>query len=228
MQKVLPMSYYYISYQRQRRAYTAVKRLLDIVLSLVMLVALLPLELVIAVIAAADTKGTPIFVQQRMGRYNKPFKMLKFRTMSVDAPANVATHKLSDAESYISRVGGLLRKLSLDELPQLWNILKGDMSFIGPRPVVLTETALLKRRRELGADRVRPGITGLAQVKGRDDVPIRHKARYDAFYADHRSARLDGWILLRTVRFVITGAGIREGAPAAPHAEHRHKSRSKY
>ena len=215
MQKVLPMSYYYISYQRQRRAYTAVKRLLDIVLSLVMLVALLPLELVIAVIAAADTKGTPIFVQQRMGRYNKPFKMLKFRTMSVDAPANVATHKLSDAESYISRGGGLLRKLSLDELPQLWNILKGDMSFVGPRPVVLTETDLLELRTQNKACTVRPGLTGWAQVNGRDNVPVQEKAKMDAYYARQVSFATDCRILLKTVGYVLESKGIHEGANPA-------------
>ena len=207
MQKVLPMSYYYISYQRQRRAYTAVKRLLDIVLSLVMLVALLPLELVIAVIAAADTKGTPIFVQQRMGRYNKPFKMLKFRTMSVDAPANVATHKLSDAESYISRVGGLLRKLSLDELPQLWNILKGDMSFVGPRPVVLTETDLLELRTQNKACTVRPGLTGWAQVNGlHGDTSIRDRARFDNHYVEYWSPWWDAVIVARTAGVVLREA----------------------
>ncbi len=206
--------------------YRVGKRFLDIVVSFLLLVLLFPLFLLIMLAIAADSEGNAIFIQKRAGLYNKPFSMLKFRTMFPDTPADVATHALRDADSRITPVGRFLRRSSLDELPQLWNILKGDMSFIGPRPVVLTETELLKRRRELGADRVRPGITGLAQVKGRDDVPIRHKARYDAFYASHGSARLDGWILLRTVRFVITGDGIREGAPA-PHAERRHKSRSK-
>ena len=108
-------------------------------------------------------------------------------------------------------MGRFLRRTSLDELPQLWNILKGDMSFIGPRPVVLTETELLARRRRLGADLVRPGITGLAQVRGRDTVSIQHKARYDAYYARRMSLGLDGRIVLETLRCVVTGEGIREG-----------------
>lgn len=211
MQKILTMKNYYDSIQRQKKSYAFVKRAFDIVFSSIMMIAFLPVCLVVAVIAAADTKGSPIFIQTRMGRNNRPFRMLKFRTMSVNAPANVATHKLNHAESYISPVGGMIRRLSLDELPQLINILKGDMSFIGPRPVVLTETELLSLRRQNGADRVRPGITGLAQVRGRDDLDIRKKARYDAFYCQHMSLALDIRIALRTIRCVISGDGIREG-----------------
>lgn len=137
--------------------------------------------------------------------------MLKFRSMRAAAPPDVATNDLADAGRYITPVGRFLRRTSLDELPQLWNILKGDMSFIGPRPVVLTETELLARRRRLGADLVRPGITGLAQVRGRDTVSIQHKARYDAYYARRMSLGLDGRIVLETLRCVVTGEGIREG-----------------
>ena len=215
MQKVLPMSYYYISYQKPRKAYAAVKRSFDIVLSFVMLVALLPLFLVIGLIAAIDTKGSPVFLQERMGRYNRPFKMLKFRTMSVDAPANVATHKLNNPDAYISRVGGLLRKLSLDELPQLWNILKGDMSFVGPRPVVLTETDLLELRTQNKACTVRPGLTGWAQVNGRDNVTVVEKARLDAEYARFMSFDMDVRVLVKTVGYVLKSKGIHEGANPA-------------
>ena len=152
---------------------------------------------------AVDSPGDIIFMQKRAGLYSRPFTMLKSRSMRAAAPPDVATN--------ITPVGRFLRRTSLDELPQLWNILKGDMSFIGPRPVVLTETELLARRRRLGADLVRPGITGLAQVRGRDTVSIQHKARYDAYYARRMSLGLDGRIVLETLRCVVTGEGIREG-----------------
>ena len=226
MQKVLPMSYYYISYQKPKKVYAAVKRSFDIVFSLIMIVALLPVFMIISLIAAIDTKGSPIFCQERMGRYNRPFKMLKFRTMSVDAPANVATHKLSDPEAYISRVGGLLRKLSLDELPQLWNILKGDMSFVGPRPVVLTETDLLELRTQNKACTVRPGLTGWAQVNGRDDVPVVEKAKMDAEYARRVSLKMDCRVLVKTVGYVLKSKGIHEGANPAITADIRFTERS--
>lgn len=118
----------------------------DICMSLGMMIVLLPVCLVVAVIVAIDTKSTPLFIQTRVGRGNRPFRMLKFRTMSPKTPQNVATYLLKDVDRYISRTGRLVRKLSLDELPQLWNIFKGDMSFVGPRPVVLTETELLSLR----------------------------------------------------------------------------------
>ncbi len=193
-------------------AYSSLKRFLDIVFSFVMIIALSPVMLVVALIVAIDTKGSPFFVQERMGRYSVPFKIYKFRSMSAQAPANVATHKLENAEKYISRVGKFIRKTSLDELPQLFNVLKGDMSFVGPRPVVLTETGLLRLRHRNGADRVRPGITGLAQVSGRDTVTIRDKARFDAQYAKTYSFKSDMAILFKTAKQVVVSEGIVEGA----------------
>lgn len=187
------------------------KRLLDILISLALFLLLLPLFLLIMLAIAVDSPGDIIFMQKRAGLYIRPFTMLKFRSMRAAAPPDVATNDLADAGRYITPVGRFLRRTSLDELPQLWNILKGDMSFIGPRPVVLTETELLARRRRLGADLVRPGITGLAQVRGRDTVSIQHKARYDAYYARRMSLGLDGRIVLETLRCVVTGEGIREG-----------------
>ena len=187
------------------------KRLLDILISLALFLLLLPLFLLIMLAIAVDSPGDIIFMQKRAGFYSHPFTMLKFRSMRAAAPPDVATNDLADAGRYITPVGRFLRRTSLDELPQLWNILKGDMSFIGPRPVVLTETELLARRRRLGADLVRPGITGLAQVRGRDTVSIQHKARYDAYYARRMSLGLDGRIVLETLRCVVTGEGIREG-----------------
>ena len=199
------------------------KRLFDILVSLVLFLLLLPLFLLIMLAIAVDSPGDIIFMQKRAGIYSKPFTMLKFRSMRASAPPDVATNELADAGRYITPVGRFLRRTSLDELPQLWNILKGDMSFIGPRPVVLTETELLALRRRLGADRVRPGITGLAQVRGRDTVSLQHKARYDAYYVRRMSPGLDWRIMLDTLRCVITGEGIQEGG-RAPEASARQMS----
>lgn len=212
MQKVLAMSKFSAEVSGRRRAYSVVKRLFDIVVSLLMIVVLLPIGALVALIAAIDTKGNPFFVQVRMGRNNRPFKMVKFRTMSVNAPANVATYQLEHPETYISAVGGTLRKLSVDELPQLFNILKGDMSFIGPRPVVLSETVLLDLRSKNGASAVRPGLTGLAQINGRDDVPVFEKAQFDGQYARSLSLREDMRILFKTVGYVLHSRGVTEGA----------------
>lgn len=211
MQKVLPLDRYSYVVASHNKAFAVCKRLFDIVASAVLLVVFLPVSLVVALIAAVDTKGSPIFVQTRMGRGNRPFKMLKFRTMYVDTPADVPTYQLANAEACISRTGAILRKLSLDELPQLWNILKGDMSFVGPRPVVLTEKELLGRRSRNGAASVRPGLTGWAQVNGRDTVTIVEKARYDGYYANHMSLRLDIKVLLKTVGYVLHSRGVSEG-----------------
>lgn len=211
MQKVLPIADYYVPAKRPTREYLFCKRTLDIVISFSMILLLLPLLAVIAVVAAVDTHGTPVFVQKRMGRGGKPFNVYKFRTMSVNAPADVATYMLDHAEEYISKVGGLLRKSSLDELPQLFNILKGDMSFVGPRPVVLTETELLELRRRNGAGIVRPGLTGLAQVSGRDDVCVGLKAKLDSDYVADMCFATDMRIVFKTFRNVLKSEGITEG-----------------
>lgn len=189
---------------------TKIKRLFDICASFLALVVLSPLFLVICIVNLFTPECSVFFSHERRGRRGKPFTIYKFQTMKNNTP-NCATGELENPEQYITKFGKFLRKTSLDELPQLWNILKGDMSFIGPRPVVLTETELLARRRRLGADLVRPGITGLAQVRGRDTVSIQHKARYDAYYARRMSLGLDGRIVLETLRCVVTGEGIREG-----------------
>ena len=193
-------------------AYSPFKRFLDIIVSLVAIFFLSPIMATVAIVVALDTKGSPIFVQERMGRYSVPFRIYKFRSMSAHAPANVATHKLENADQYISRIGHFIRKTSLDELPQLLNVLKGDMSFVGPRPVVLSERDLIRMRHRNGADRVRPGITGLAQVSGRDTVTVREKARYDAQYANSYSLKADLSILFKTAKQVVVSEGIVEGA----------------
>lgn len=212
MQKILPLSGYAGREVKQNRAYAFVKRTFDIVVSLVALVILSPLFLVVSIIASLDTKGKPLFVQQRMGRNNEPFYVFKFRTMNVAAPREVATHKLEDPGKYISRVGETLRRLSIDELPQLINVLIGDMSLVGPRPVVLSETDLITLRKRNGANRVRPGMTGLAQISGRDNVTIEEKARLDSVYAANVSAAMDLKILFKSVGYVLKSKGICEGA----------------
>lgn len=183
--------------------YRVIKRAIDAVFSLFLLILLLPLFLLIVVLIRCETPGNGIFTQHRCGRYGKPFVIYKFRTMRTDAPHNVATVALRDPDRYITRVGRFLRKTSLDELPQLLNVLKGDMSFVGPRPVVLTERDLIRLRRRNGADRVRPGMTGLAQVSGRDTVTVYEKARYDAQYAKRVSLWLDMRIVLLTFRCML-------------------------
>ncbi len=195
-----------------RRSFLFCKRILDILLSSVLLVVLFPLMLILTAVAAYDTEGAPFFVQTRMGRGGKTFRMIKFRTMSKSAPENVATYQLKNANSFISPIGHVLRKYSLDELPQLWNVLKGDMSFIGPRPVVLTEEELLALRTLHGADEVRPGITGFAQVRGRDNLPVTQKAFLDGYYARHATFVMDIKVLWRTILYVLRAEGVRDGA----------------
>ena len=207
--------------------YKYIKRFFDIFASALLLVVLSPLFLVIMLAISADSAGGVIFKQKRAGLYSRPFTLYKFRTMYRSAPRDVATAELMEADRYITPVGRFLRQTSLDELPQLWNVLKGDMSFVGPRPVVLTEQTLLDLRAQWEADRVRPGITGLAQIKGRDELPIYRKALYDRYYARHLSFRLDWRILRYTVRYVLKREGIREGSSRAVRVAHRRPVRHK-
>ena len=193
-----------------RRSFLFFKRLMDIVFSVTLLVVLSPILLLLTLVATYDTAGSPFFVQTRMGRDGKPFRMIKFRTMSKSAPENLATYEFKNANDFISPIGHLLRKFSLDELPQLWNVFKGDMSFIGPRPVVLTEEELLELRELHGALEVRPGITGFAQVRGRDELPIVQKAFLDGYYARHATFLMDLKILWRTVLYVLRAEGVQD------------------
>lgn len=192
--------------------YSFFKRLLDIVLSLTALIVLAPLLLVLALLVNLDSPGPALFKQKRVGRNEKLFDIYKFRSMYTSAPRDVATSELQNAESHITRVGRVLRKTSLDELPQLFNVLKGEMSLIGPRPLVPNEKDIHELRREKGAYRVRPGITGWAQVNGRDCVLPVDKARLDGYYADHMSFGLDVKIIIFSVICVLTARGVREGA----------------
>lgn len=184
------------------------KRLFDIVSSASGLLLLSPVLLVVAIMIVAESRGPAIFRQTRVGRDNRPFTIYKFRSMRVGAP-NLATDQLADPYRYITRVGRLLRKTSLDELPQLWNILIGDMSVVGPRPAIFAQENLVKMRTDRGVHRFRPGLTGWAQVKGRDEISDEDKVELDAYYCANWSLALDLQILLRTVGVVSTAKGVR-------------------
>ncbi|MDR1262811.1 MAG: sugar transferase [Oscillospiraceae bacterium] len=191
--------------------YPRVKRILDVALSALMLIALAPLLAAISIMICLDSPGPVFFLQRRVGRGGRLFRIYKFRTMYTYAPRSVATSMLASAPECITSLGRKLRKSSIDELPQLINVLHGEMSLIGPRPLVPEEGEIHEERTALGAYRVRPGITGWAQVNGRDCVSARTKAQLDAYYANNLSWRLDLKVLLYSVMCVITARGIQEG-----------------
>lgn len=192
--------------------YSAVKRAFDIVAASAGLVlAAVPMAL-ISLIISADSKGCAIFRQQRVGLDGKLFCIYKFRTMTVSAPHEVATGRLRDPHRYITRAGSFLRRTSLDELPQLFNVLRGDMSLVGPRPLIAGEYEVHRLRKENDVYSVRPGITGWAQVNGRDDVSVEEKVRLDAEYVERRSLLFDLMILFKTVGVVSTKDGYNEGS----------------
>lgn len=187
------------------------KRFFDIALSLFAIIVLALPMLIIAVVVKATSKGPAIFVQDRVGKDGKAFKFYKFRSMKTDAPHDMATRDIK-AESYITKVGAFLRRTSLDELPQLFCIFKGDMSIIGPRPVVCSETELTEKRRETGALSIRPGLTGLAQVRARDRLTdMTLKAAIDGEYASNITLWNDIKILFKTVLVVLKEENVVEG-----------------
>lgn len=188
-----------------------VKPTLDFVMAAIGLIVLSPLFLIVAIAIKLDSKGPVFFRQERAITSDKPFMIYKFRTMSTAAPSRMATRELQNAESYITTVGSFLRKTSIDELPQLINVLKGQMSLIGPRPLVTSETELLAERKKLLVDTVKPGITGLAQVNGRDLVSNFDKARMDYQYAKGLSFFTDMKLVFMTVVVVLFHVGVREG-----------------
>lgn len=193
------------------KVYCKVKRILDVLLSAAGLGLLLIPLAVVAAIVYIDDPGKVIFSQYRVGRYGKRFKLYKFRTMKMDTPKYLSTMEMEDPEQYITRVGHMLRKLSLDELPQLVNVLKGDMSLVGPRPLISDEYEIHAMRMRFGVYNIRPGVTGLAQINGRDLVQPTQKVRYDVKYLEDLGFWLDLKILLATVPKVFGAEGIMEG-----------------
>ncbi len=187
------------------------KRILDIVLSGLAILTLSPLLAVIAVWIKLDSEGPVLFRQTRIGIHKTEFEILKFRTMRKDAPNNVPTHMFSDSHHWITRSGRFLRKASLDELPQLLQIFTGKMSFVGPRPALWNQYDLIAERDKNGANDVLPGLTGWAQVNGRDSLSVEEKARYDGEYAAHVTFGMDMKCIWKTVSTVITRKGFSEG-----------------
>lgn len=170
-----------------------------------------PVMLIIALAVKIDSKGPVLFRQKRVAKGKEHFQILKFRTMYADVPKDVPTHLLTDPASKITKVGRFLRKSSLDELPQIWNILVGDMSIIGPRPALWNQFDLIAERDKYGANDIRPGLTGLAQVMGRDELPIEVKAGYDGQYARNITFAEDVRIFFKTITNVISAKGVKEG-----------------
>ena len=188
--------------------YSISKRTMDIVRSLVGLILLSPLFLLVAILIKLDSKGPIIFKQIRIGKNSKPFYIYKFRSMKIDAP-NLSTEEFINASDFTTKVGKFIRKTSIDELPQLVNILKGDMSIVGPRPVIEREVRLLEIRKECNVDSILPGITGLAQINGRDNIDDYEKVKYDFEYLSKRNLVLDIKIIINTVLKVAKSEGIK-------------------
>ena len=191
--------------------YYYIKRVIDIVGAIIGIIFLLPVFGILALAVYLDSPGPVLFRQKRIGRKKKEFYILKFRTMKQEAPHNTPTHLLDTPECYITRTGKFLRRTSLDELPQLFNILKGDMSFIGPRPALWNQEDLIRKREQYGANHVPVGLSGWAQVNGRDKLSIEEKAKLDGEYARQFSFLMDVKCFFWTIRCVIKKEGIQEG-----------------
>ncbi|KNY29640.1 sugar transferase [Pseudobacteroides cellulosolvens] len=187
------------------------KRIFDFLFSIAAIVVLSPILLVLALIVKFTSKGPVIFSQRRIGKDKKEFDIYKFRSMYVDTPKDVPTHLLDKPDAFITPVGKFLRKTSLDELPQLFNILKGEMSFVGPRPALYNQYDLVELRDNVKANSIRPGITGWAQINGRDELPIPVKVEYDRYYVEKMSLFLDVKIILKTFTSVLLSKGVVEG-----------------
>ncbi len=182
------------------------KRLFDIFSATIALIILSPLLAIIAILVEFTSNGPVLFCQRRVGVDDKEFMMYKFRTMVVGTP-EVATDRLVNSGRYITKVGYYLRRYSLDELPQLLNIIKGDMSVVGPRPALYNQHDLRQMRNELGISKIRPGLTGWAQVNGRDEIPVQTKVELDYYYLNNLSGCMDAKILFRTVSCIFIGNG---------------------
>lgn len=188
-----------------------IKRLLDTLSATTFAILLIIPFVLIAICIKLDSKGPVLFKQKRAGKDLKPFKVYKFRTMTTNAPKNCPTNSLSDAHNYITRSGKIMRKLSIDELPQILNVLKNEMSIVGPRPVILNETDLLTEREKHSANSCKPGITGWAQVNGRDELRVEEKAKMDGEYAREVGFIMDTRCLIKTITAVLSVKGHKEG-----------------
>ncbi|WP_313238096.1 sugar transferase [Sporosarcina ureae] len=191
--------------------YMKVKRLIDSVLSLIGLIVLSPVFFILILAIKVDSRGPIFFKQKRVGLNKTHFNILKFRTMSIDTPKDTPTHLLANPEQYITKVGKFLRKTSLDELPQIWNIFVGQMSIIGPRPALWNQYDLIAERDKYGANGVPAGLTGWAQINGRDELPIEIKAKLDGEYVENIGLWMDVKCFFGTIISVVKSDGVLEG-----------------
>ena len=196
--------------------YPVIKRLLDIFCSLLGILLLSPLLILLALLVKFTSPGPVLFRQKRVGKNKRYFEIFKFRSMRIDTPRDIPTHLLQNAKNAITPVGRFLRKTSLDELPQLFNIFVGQMSIVGPRPALWNQDDLIAERDLYGANALTPGLTGWAQVNGRDELPIPVKAKYDGYYVQHQSFLLDIKIFFRTIKNVLFSKGVVEGEHKEP------------
>lgn len=191
--------------------YRVVKRLLAILISGLAIIILSPVLLAVAIAIKCDSKGPVLFKQKRVGKDKQHFMIYKFRSMYVDAPADMPTHMLKDPTAMITKVGAFLRKTSLDELPQLFNIFKGEMAIVGPRPALWNQYDLIAERDKYNANSIRPGLTGWAQINGRDELEIEEKSRLDGYYVAHMSFLMDLKCFIGTFISVLKSDGVVEG-----------------
>lgn len=193
------------------RVYPVIKQIIDFLLALIGILLLWPFFLIIAILIKFGSKGPVFFKQKRLGKDKKEFYILKFRSMRIDTPRDMPTHLLEDPELCITKVGRFLRKTSLDELPQIVNILKGEMSIIGPRPALWNQKELITERERVEANSIKPGLTGWAQINGRDELSIQEKVRLDGLYVERLSFHFDLKIFFMTIFSVLKSDGVREG-----------------
>lgn len=193
------------------------KRCIDLILSVIGLIILSPVFLIICIWIKCDSKGPVFFKQKRVGNHKKLFEIYKFRTMYIDTPSEMPTHLLNDPDRFITKAGHFLRKTSLDELPQIINIIKGEMSIIGPRPALWNQEDLIKERDKYGANDVRPGLTGWAQINGRDELEIDVKSRLDGEYIQRMSFLFDVKCFFKTITSVLNHEGVVEGGTGELH-----------
>ena len=191
--------------------YVFLKRVIDFCMALMGLILLSPLFLVLVIAIKVDSKGPVLFKQKRVGIHKSHFMILKFRTMRIDTPKDTPTHLLANPEQYITKVGKFLRKTSLDELPQIFNIIKGDMAIVGPRPALWNQYDLIEERDKYGANEVRPGLTGWAQINGRDELEIPVKAKLDGEYIAKMGPAMDLKCFFGTFSSVLRSDGVVEG-----------------
>ncbi|HLR41684.1 MAG TPA: sugar transferase [Pseudogracilibacillus sp.] len=189
------------------------KRFIDIALSAAGMIFLSPVYLLLMLAIKTESKGPILFKQKRVGFHKRHFNILKFRTMRADTPKDTPTHLLSNPDQYITKSGKFLRKTSLDELPQIWNIFRGDMSVIGPRPALWNQEDLIAERDKYNVHSVKPGLTGWAQINGRDELPIKVKAKLDGYYVEHMGVLMDMKCFVGTFVSVAKSDGVSEGGP---------------